>query len=82
MIFLNSLQAPKMGPKMGDFLENRIFQKFLGFASGFLGGIQTGLLGLLLSQIGVWGVSVCLSEQIHFKKNYMSEVQNPAMDSP
>ena len=82
MIFLNSLQASKIGPKMGDFLENRIFLKISGIClrvpwrhpnrSPWTPIVPNRCLGCL-----------CLSIRADsLQKIYMSEVQNPPMDSP
>ena len=82
MNFLNSLQAPKMGPKMGDFLENRDFPKISRIClrhpwrhpnrAPWTPIVPNRSLGCL-----------CLFVRADsLQKIYMSEVENPAMDSP
>ena len=71
--FLNDfLELPsgleKWVQKWEIFGKIDFFQKFSGSASGVLGGIQIGLFALLSSQMGVWNVSVCPTDQIHFRK--------------
>ena len=56
-----------MGPKWEISGKIDFFPKFWGFILGVLGGVQIGLPGLLTSQMGVWSVSVCPTDQIHFK---------------
>ena len=57
-----------MAQKWEIFVKIDFFQKIWGFTLGVLGGVKIGLLALLTSQMGVWSVSVCPAEQIHFKK--------------
>ena len=56
-----------MGPKWEISGKIEFFQKFWGFILGVLGGVQIGLPGLQTSQKGIWSVSVCSTDQIHFK---------------